>query len=542
MRKAFLLLASSILALGLAACGKKEETGAAAAVDPNKIAIGVSSESGVFADAFKAFGAKNGVTVTVVAKGSLDLGHDLAAGQNMPHDIVLFPAKTIIDAKDTQKVVKGIASDFMHSPVIPLVERSRAEGLGWVGGKKEFTWGDFFTAVKANKVTYAMASPTQSFAGQAAFLGFSNYIAGSPEMLTVEHLASPKYNAESKAVYAKLKKTATSTSALRDYIVAHPGEVGALVSYESTAHEMNRALQAANSSERYCALIPAEGAVIADYPVGYVDKGSAKKKEFYDKFVAYLRSEEFARIAHAEGRRTGFALQGNVQSSGDPCFDTARKVREIMQPRAEVAQQALALYQESLRKPSRIIVVADRSPSMDENGGRVQLFRSVDMLFSPGEASKWGLQPTGRDVTIYVPFGGRIGTVLRVDGNDQGALAKFVASIKAQPSIGSTELYTGLAAAVEVIEKEFPPSDDYFTAIIALTDGDSGDNDLKRAMEGVKRLAAKGIPTYAVAFGSPNFKQLNEVANAQQANGDKWLVIDGRSDLTTALRKVRGMN
>ena len=179
---------------------------------------------------------------------------------------------------------------------------------------------------------------------------------------------------------------------------------------------------------------------------------------------------------------------------------------------------------------------------MDTNGGLTQLFASMDLLFNPALSAKYGLQPSGRDVIVYIPFGDEVGAVLRVKGNKPEELTAFVNNIKGQPGLGGTYLYKGLNRAVAVVESEFPASDEYFTAIIALTDGGSELAGLESAMSGVKRLAAKGIPTYAVAFGSPNMDQLTAIVKAQRDDGDKWLLIDGRGDMVKALRKVRAMN
>lgn len=523
------IVAATVL---LAGCGKRAEP----------IVIGSGSENAAFYGAIEAFAKSKGQSVTFVSKGSVDLANDLALGTAAPYDVVWTASSSVLDG------VKGHAvKDQMSvsvSPVMPIVKRSKAESLGWTG--KNFTNADFYDAVTKGKLKFGMTSASQSFSGQAAYLGMLSSLSGNPEVLQASDLDAKGIAERTGAILKKVARSSASSGTLKTFMVANFDSYDAMLNYEGLAFEANRELAIAGKKDTFCALMPADGVVVADHPIGYVDKGDAKKAAFYKELTAYLKSPEFRQILKDSGRRAEMGLLASAQKSAyDPCWDTDRPIKQVTMPTSEVVAKAVDLYQTALRKPSLTVYVADFSGSMANSSGQKELKAAMRAVFDPTEARKWNLQPTAKDVNVFIPFSHVVWGSIEVRGNDPKAYAEAIARIEKLQADGGTEMYLGLNAALAFIDR-FPNLSDYAVSIVLMTDGVSKDDGATRALNGLaKAFKERGVATYSVLFGEADQTQLVNIASHQvggNAELAKAYVCDGRKDLVGCFRKVRANN
>src|SRR5262249_17369432 len=183
----------------------------------------------------------------------------------------------------------------------------------------------------------------------------------------------------------------------------------AMVNYETTIIDADKQLAGAGKEPLY-AIYPVDGLAIADSPLGYVDKGDAKKDAFFQKLQAYLTQDAKPKI-QATGRRVGLGLE--VENPDQAVFNpqwginTKLVISPITFPAPEVIRQALTLYQTAFRKPSFTIFCLDYSGSMQGDG--VQgLQTAMRTLLVQEEAAQYLLQASPQDVNVVLPFNGRV--------------------------------------------------------------------------------------------------------------------------------------
>ena len=146
----------------------------------------------------------------------------------------------------------------------------------------------------------------------------------------------------------------------------------AAFNYESMIIEANMELQQQGKEPLY-AVYPIDGIMISDSPLGYVDKNSPAKEEFFKKLQAYMLSDQVQKQLQKLGRRTGL-IGINPEEADKNVFnpewgiDVNRIISTVPIPGEQVIREALELYQVSLRKPSCTAYVVDVSGSMNGTG------------------------------------------------------------------------------------------------------------------------------------------------------------------------------
>jgi Ca-activated chloride channel family protein len=284
-------------------------------------------------------------------------------------------------------------------------------------------------------------------------------------------------------------------------------------------------------------IYPVDGLAIADWPLGFVDHGDPEMATLFEKFQAYMLSEDVQAELLAEGRRVGVGM--NPVGADPEVFnpewgiDTERVIEPITLPPAEVIMEALTLYQTALRKPSFTVYLLDYSGSMDGEGER-DLEAAMEALLEPDQAAQYLLQPSAKDVTIVIPFNDHVIDVWRADGNDPVALEKLLALITAQNADGGTNIYAPINAALDVMGAEL---DGYAPAIIIMSDGQSHDGSFDDVDDRLASPDSEAIPIYAILFGNSSTDQLTEITEATSGR-----IFDGRTDLIDAFRQAKGYN
>jgi Ca-activated chloride channel family protein len=302
--------------------------------------------------------------------------------------------------------------------------------------------------------------------------------------------------------------------------------------------ETNRELESRGLAPLH-AVYPADGVAVADSPLGFVaregDPHSEAKEAFFLDLQAYLLSDPVQQELLDQGRRTGF---GGVVEGADPDvfreewgMDVSGVLPAIRFPAPPVIEDALALYQEVLRRPSLIALCLDFSGSM-QGPGEAQLKDAIDQLFDPVVSRRYMLQAGANDVFVVIPFSHAPWGAVAAQGPEAGAeLAKQVAGLSAE---GGTDMYACARRAIEELRGR-PQFDTHTAGVILMTDGLS-DGD-PQAFEQYYRNLGLDVPIFAITFGDADDTQLQDVARLTRAR-----VFDGREDLTRAFRHARGYN
>lgn len=506
-----------------------------------EISIVSGSENKALEPIIQQWGADNGVAVAVTYLGSVDMSLALGDGRQVPFDAV-WPANSLwLELGDRQRVVRH-AKSILRSPVVFGVKKSIAERLGWTTDPN-VTVQDILAAAQSGAFRFAMTSATQSNSGASAYIGFLYAMAGNPDVLDTAHLNDPAVQERIASLLGRVDRGSGSSGWLKDTLVAHPDRFDAMVNYEAMVIEGNRQLVRAGN-EPLCAIYPVNGLMVADSPLGYVDKGDAKKEAAFLALQSHLLSPEVQQEIEAMGRRTGLLGMQVTSPARDVwnpawCIDTERAITPVPVPSQAVIREALDLYQTVLRKPSLTVWVLDISGSM-KGAGIDALREAMVTLLDPETAKRTLLQPSARDITIVIPFNERVEAAWRVEGNDVTALEALLRKTQSLQAGGGTRLYPALMAAFEALR---PYHDqgvlfDYLPAIVAMTDGKSDLDGREELLAAIRTSEWRGdVPIHTIAFGQSDETQLEELSQITIGR-----LFESHGNLPQTLRTAKGYN
>jgi Ca-activated chloride channel family protein len=282
--------------------------------------------------------------------------------------------------------------------------------------------------------------------------------------------------------------------------------------------------------------------MLADHPLGFVDRGSEAKAQIFNELQAFLLGAAAQKEMIRLGRRTKMlgmdaSLADEKAFNPEYGFDVNRIISPINPPQEEVLTAILDLYQEQVRKPSATFWVIDDSGSMYKNGGKEAVQEAMRILLDPAKARRYMLQPTAKDIHVVIPFSNVAGTPLKAQGNDPGELSELMNRISGIRISGGTNMYAGVIKALNLIKQEEDSLSGHFPAIAVLSDGVS-DGRLTDVLGERRRLGLDYIPIHTLSFGSEmDEKQLNELA---AAGGGRY--FSGQKDVAHAFRKMKGYN
>ncbi|HVO39084.1 MAG TPA: VWA domain-containing protein [Spirochaetia bacterium] len=520
MKKTILLLVAVIALVG---CG--------AGRVPLHILSG--SENETLEPLLSEFSRAHGIDVQMSYKGSVDIMLELQKGA-ADYDAV-WPANSLwISLGDSGRRVK-LAQSIMTSPVVFGIRMEKAKELGFVG--KEVHVRDILAAIRQKKLSFAMTSASQSNSGASAYLGFLHALLGDPDVITISDLSRPELKQSVRELLGGINRSSGSSGWLKELFLA--SNYDAMVNYEALVIEANQEL-VKTSREPLYVVYPVDGIVMADSPLGYVDHGQKRKEEAFRTLQAFLLSEGAQKRISARGRRTGI---GGVAAGLDPSvfnpawgIDTARILSPVKLPAADVILQALTLYQTEYRKPSLTVYCLDFSGSMASNDGARQLKSAMGLLLDQTKAQAYLLQTGQDDVVSVIPFNDRPLAPWEQDGNDTAGMEALLTRVTELQPGGSTDIYTPVLRGLDFIAR-FPHADRFIPAIVLMTDGRSNTGATFADLKSAFTAAGLDVPVFCVMFGDASKEQLQEIADLTRGR-----VFDGRKDLVTAFRAVRGYN
>ena len=486
------------------------------------------SENKELEDIIREFADDNKAKIEMTYKGSIDIMRELQS-ETDSYDAV-WPASNIwISMGDNSHRVKHIESTTI-TPVVFGIRKSLAEELGFVG--KEVSIKDIMEAIENGKLKFCMTSATQSNSGASAYLGFLNALAGSPEVITEEHLKDQTLQNNITKLLQGVDRSSGSSEWLKTLFLN--GEYDAMVNYESLIITTNQELIARGEEPLYV-VYPYDGMSIADSPLGYIDNGNEKQEELFLEFQEFITSDETQDKLQKLGRRTGYqGIFDNNKEVFNPDWglDTERVLSPIKTPNAEVLNEALNLYQSEFRKPSLTIYCLDFSGSMSGTG-EDQVKEAMDLILDKEKASSLYIQANQSEINHVIFFDDRVLDTAFAEDGSQESLSDLNQRIQEQSIGGGTNMYRALDEALDILTKY--DLSQYNPAIVLMTDG--------RSEEGFSDFMTKydkfgqDIPVFSIMFGSSDPGQLDEIAEYTNAR-----VFDGREDLVGAFRSVKGYN
>ena len=470
--------------------------------------------------------------ITMEYEGSIDIMVELAEG--LPSYDAVWPANSLwIALGDRGGRIEHTAS-IMKSPVVFGIRRDLAGELGFVGSAVRVA--DILEAVEKGRLSFMMTSATQADSGAGGYLGILSALSGNPGVLTMDHLATRELEPRIRSMLGGVHRSSGSSGWLKDLFVESGYD--AMVNYEALIIEANRELTAREREPLY-AVYPADGTVMADFPLGFVDRGIKGKEETFLKLREYLLSAEVGEEITALGRRAG-----NGKTAGktdpeifDPEWGTAaeRVPSPITIPSAEVILESLNLYQTVFRKPSLTVYCLDYSQSMQEGGMR-ELTSAMGLLLDQEKAKKYLIQTGGEDITIVMPFSSTVLDLWTVKGNDPGELEELLGRIGDFPPGGATDIYTPVITALNLIS-EIENYTSYIPAIILMTDGESNEGRTYTHLRNAWNTYTVDVPVFSIIFGTAVESQLERISSLTRGR-----VFDGRDDLAKTFRKAKGYN
>ncbi|HHC75135.1 MAG TPA: VWA domain-containing protein, partial [Thiothrix sp.] len=505
------------------------------------LSIVSGSENKALQPIIEQWAKRENISVNITYQGSVDIYRLLQQGKQAPFDAV-WPANHLwIELGDEKKVIKHEKS-IMRSPVVLALKKPLAEQLGWVNADN-VSLKNILDAAKQEKFRLAMTSATQSNSGASTYFGFLYAMAGYPDTLTPAHLEDSSVQEQVKQMLSTVNRSSGSSGWLKDAFVYHPERFDAMFNYEAMLIEANRVLEKTGAAP-LCAIYPKDGLMVADSPLGFIDKGQAGKEALFLKLQTYLLSEKVQAEIGKTGRRTG--LLGTDIANNDSnvwkktwCLDTERSIASIPIPEQKVIQQALNLYQTDLRKPSLTVWVLDVSGSM-AGRGIDGLKQAMTTLLDSQQAQQHLLQAGKQDISYIIPFNEEVLAVWEVKGNTLSAQQTALKHVQSLRAFGGTNLYQALLKALETLE---PYADDgtlwhYLPAIVAMSDGRSLTDHYDAFVHYVQHSNfAADIPIHAIAFGRADQQQL-EVLTEQSVGR----LFNSKGDLADTLRKAKGYN
>lgn len=311
------------------------------------------------------------------------------------------------------------------------------------------------------------------------------------------------------------------------------GDYDAMVNYECLMISANQELEARGDEPLYV-VYPYDGLSIADSPLGYIDNGDSEKEDAFLTLQDYLLPDAVQDEIQKTGRRTGYegiSEENRQVFNEDWGIQPDRVLSPIRMPSTEVLFQCLNLYQTQLKKPSLTVYCLDYSGSMSGTG-ESQMRSAMEQILIQSNAEKNFLQASQNEINVLIPFDGDVRTIYTAQGNGAD-LEGLYDDVAAEDTGGGTNIYTAAETALDVLA-EYDLSQ-YTPAIILLTDGMSNGSfdDFRRAYE----KAGVDVPVFSIMFGDADPDQLNDLAELTNAR-----VFDGREDLISAFRSVKGYN
>ena len=486
-----------------------------------------SSENKVLDEEIKKFAKKEGISIHIDYDDTLSIIKRLNKGEK--YDSVWLSNSIWMYSLDSSKTRVSDTKSTSINPIVFGIKKSKAKELGFVD--KTIYTKDIVDAVQSGKLKFSMSNPVTTNSGASAYLGILTTLAGNPEVLTQDMLNDAALKEKLKTFFSGLERSSGNEDYLEELFVN--GDYDAVFTYESSIININKTLEK-NKKDVLYAVYPVDGVSISDSPIGFIDQGDDQKKEDYDKLVEFLIGKDGQDILANIGRRTWYGgTNDNVNTkifNPEWGIDTKKYISPLKYPSTSVIQEALKLYQESIRKPVHVVFCLDYSGSMYGDGIE-QLRDAMDFILTDRAEAEL-LQFTDEDIIDVIPFSSSYDEVWHSE--DVSSNLNLLNKINDKSPSGGTALFPATEKALDLLKSE--DKSKYNTSVIVMTDG-AANIGVFKDLEKYYNNNNFTIPIYSIKFASASENQLKQLS--QLSNGK---VFDGSDDLVDAFKEVRGYN
>ncbi len=552
MRLRRVLLLAPLVALVLAACGKKEAPPPPPPAQPQSQAqaeftVLATSDLKDVQPLEEMVGKATGVKLKFRFGGTMESTEAVLTG-NAKADAAWFAnAKYLLSDAQGQSRVK-LQEKIMLSPIAIGVSESDARRIGWADPAvaAKLTWKDIAAAAKAGKLSYALSNPATSNQGFMALMGVVAAASQKTEALTA---ADVDRGAIADFLKGYKLPGDNSTYLSEQFILQQGTRVNAFINYESWLLSLNAS---GKLREKLQLIYPYEGVSTADYPLMLLND---TRRADYQKVVDYLKSEPAQLWLAKETLRR--PIKPEIAAKVENLLPKGGLQVELpFSPDRALADGLIAAYLNEFRMPIASTFVLDTSGSMQGGGRRQQLVQAIHYI-AGADASLTGriakltnreklwLQPfseTPYGLTAFeVPAGGAAakGVQLQADSDaKQQTLARVREFADALNFTGGTALYDAVYDSLKHMLEEKKKNPKYQYSVVAFTDGE---NNKGRNLEQFKRDYAalpedvRGIPVFMVLFGEASEKDLQSLV---QITGGR--VFDARkTPLYSVFKDIR---
>lgn len=493
--------------------------------DSKVFSIISSSENKILNESLHKYAKKKGYDIDITYVDTLDIVDKLNAGEK--YDAILMSNSVWLSWLDSSVVKTSSLRSTSITPVIFGIKESKAKELGFIG-KKVYT-SDILKEIKNGKLKFSMANPLTTNSGVSSYLEILTNLTGNPEVLTSNHLKSETLKTELKDFFKGIERTSGDENFLETSFIN--GDYDAAFTYESSIININKVLKKEGKETLY-AIYPVDGVAISDSPFVYIDNKNEKKKDIFDSIQDYLLSEDGQKILLENGRRTWY---GGINKNApkdvfNPAWgiNTTEYITPIKYPSKAVINEALALYQSEFRKPVHVVFCLDYSGSM-YGEGISELRDAMSYIFNSDDIK---VKFSDADKIDVIPFS--TGVIDVWSTSDGLSHFEILNKIRNASVGGATALYDAAQKGLEILASE--DDSEYVNSIILMTDGQSNVGSYWNLQNAYNKLK-KDIPIYSITFGSADEDELIDISTL--TNGK---VFDGKTDLVTAFKKVRGYN
>lgn len=497
MRFTYKAVLTFAVALGLLSGCSKQGGGADAPAAPaaNEFRILAGSELKDVADKVTAFGKTQGIVVKFDYSGSLDAVDKLSESHS--YDAVWLSHGKYLQMMPAVKSQIKASEKTMFSRVVLGVKPEKMKELGWKSGKT--TWREIISASKAGKFRFGMTSPAGSNTGFVALVSVASELSGKGDALEEADIPTSKL----KELFVGQSMTSGSSGVLADQFKASPDKADGLVNYESTIRSLNAA------GVPLEVLIPKEGVITADYPLMLLTRST--QQAFYDRLVAYLRTDAVQQEIAKETFRTPLAGNGSDEVVNELPFPASVKVVDAL----------LGGYLDTYSKPATSFFVLDVSGSME--GDRIRAMTNSMQTLAQGDGTVSGRFSTlrQREAIAKTTFCGTVNptewfTMTDDVAKNKEVLVQFSAGIRQldQQLCDATAIYDALHEAYRqaVVEKK---KGGRSVSIVLLSDGESNTGaNLADFLAFVQQQGELKVPVYVILYGEINASEMEKVALA----------------------------
>lgn len=511
----FRLIAAAFLAFTLASCNGSSE---------NELTILAGSELEDLAPLFPAIQRDTGVNIKISYTGTLDGAEKIMGGD--PSDAAWFSHNKYLALLQGASRKILAQERTMLSPVIIGVKQSTARSCGWLD--KAPSWRDVAKKAESGELRYAMTNPASSNSGFSALVAVTVAFANKGDALTEDDIQ----NSVITDFFKGQQLTAGSSGWLGDAFIANQDNLNGMVNYESVLMQLN---QSGKLREPLALIYPAEGVISADYPLMLLNE---KKRNAYDKVVAYLRTPEVQTRIMNETQRRPIVPQVKPNAA----FGSVLLIELPFPGRLEIVDRILFAYLDQHRRPAHVYFVLDVSGSME--GVRLNSLRMAFDNLTGQDRSLTGqfVRFASREKVTVITFSSAVQQVknFEIKGpvEQAGAIADLRSMIGGLRAGGSTAIYSALRQAYEQVRTDSASDPGRYSSIVLLTDGENNSGISASDFAGFYRALPpeiQSVKIFPILFGEG---QVNEMKGLADLSAGR--MFDGKKSLAQAFKTIRG--